>query len=253
MAEAYSADRSLFGKVRRRAVRLVHRRPLARAPGRPILSVSFDDAPATATLAGAQILEARGLRGTYYVSAGLSDTDLPMGLCAGADDYRRLIAAGHEIACHTYSHLDCGQASGEAAEAEAARNARALADLGAYDLDSFAYPYGDVAAGPKGALAKRFSTLRGLHHGIIEQGTDLNQAPAVGVEGQDGEAVARGWLKKAADRKAWMILYTHDVRPEPSDWGCTPQALEHLLDEALAAGFEVMTVREAAKAIGAHA
>lgn len=251
MGEAYAADHSLAGKLRRRAVRLVHRRPLARAPGRPILSMSFDDAPATATAIGAEILEARGARGTFYVSAGLSDTDLPMGLCAGAADYRRLIAAGHEIACHTYSHLDCGQASAEAAAAEVARNARALADLGAYDLDSFAYPYGDVAAGPKRALAKRFSTLRGLHHGLIEKGVDLNQAPAVGIEGPDGEAVARGWLTRAAARKAWMILYTHDVRPEPSLWGCTPDALKRLLDEALAAGFEILTVREAAKAVGA--
>jgi peptidoglycan/xylan/chitin deacetylase (PgdA/CDA1 family) len=247
--EAYGADRSLVGKVRRRAARLMHRRPLARAPGRPILSMSFDDAPETAAVTGAKLLEARGLRGTYYVSAGLAGTDIPMGRCAGGADYRRLAQAGHEIACHTFSHLDCGQASAADAAAEAARNAQALADWGGLVIDSFAYPYGDVAAGPKQALAKRFSTLRGLHHGLIEKGTDLNQAPAVGIEGPSGESVARTWLERARLRNAWLILYTHDVRPDPSPWGCTPEALAGILDDALAAGFEILTVGAAAKAL----
>ena len=109
--DAYHADASLKGKLRRRVARLAHRRPLVIAPDRPMLSFSFDDAPLTAATTGARLLEARGLRGTYYVSAGLSGQDAPMGVCAGADDYRRLAEAGHEIACHTFSHLDCGRAS----------------------------------------------------------------------------------------------------------------------------------------------
>lgn len=248
--DAYRADSSLAGKLRRRAARLLHRRPLARGPDRPILSISFDDAPQTAAVTGARLLEARGLRGTYYVSAGLAGADIPMGRCADAEDIRRLAEAGHEIACHTYSHLDCGQASGEAAEADAARNAQTLADWGGRDLISFAYPYGDVGIAPKAVLARRFSTLRGLHHGLIEKGVDLNQAPAVGIEGPTGEQVARLWLDRAKARTAWLILYTHDVRPDPSPWGCTPEVLAGLIDDALADGFEVMTVREAGKLLG---
>jgi peptidoglycan/xylan/chitin deacetylase (PgdA/CDA1 family) len=247
--EAYRADAGLGGKLRRRAARLLHRRPLARAPEQPTLSISFDDAPQTAAVTGARLLEARGLRGTYYVSAGLAGTDIPMGRCAAPEDYRRLAEAGHEIACHTYSHLDCGQASGAAAEAEAARNASVLAEWGGYGIDSFAYPYGDVGLGPKAILSKRFATLRGLHHGLIEKGVDLNQAPAVGIEGEKGEAVARTWLARAKARTAWLILYTHDVRPAPSPWGCTPEALAGILDDALAEGFRILTVRDAAKAL----
>lgn len=249
--DAYHADHSIIGKVRRRVARVMHRRPLARAPERPILSVSFDDAPQTAAVTGARILEARGLRGTYYVSAGLAGSDIPMGRCADAEDIRRLARAGHEIACHTYSHLDCGQASGEAAEADVVRNAETLAGWGGRDLTSFAYPYGDVGIAPKGVLARRFSTLRGLHHGLIEKGTDLNQAPAVGIEGPTGEQVARLWLDRAKARTAWLILYTHDVRPEPSPWGCTPEALAGIIDDAAVAGFEILTVGDATKALGA--
>ena len=248
---AYQADPSLVGKVKRRVARVVHRRPLRAAPGRPIISFTFDDAPASATRAGAQVLEARGLRGTYYVSAGLSGTEIPMGVCAVADDYRRVAAAGHEIACHTYSHLDCGRADARAAAADVARNLETLEAWGLGAVESFAYPYGDVSTGPKGALEGRFSTLRGLHHGVIEPGVDLNQAPSVGIEGPPGVPLARRWMAEAVKRKAWLILYTHDVTDAPSPWGCTPQIFAELVDEALAAGFEVLTVRDAARRLGA--
>lgn len=249
-AQAYSADRSLKGKLRRRLVRLVNTRPLATAPSRPMVSFTFDDAPMTSAVAGAALLETRGLAGTYYVSAGLAGTEAPMGVCAEPVDYRRLAKAGHEIACHTYSHLDCGRATGPAALADVVRNAEAVAAWDVGEMVSFAYPYGEVAGGPKGTLAKRFSTLRALHHGLVEKGTDLNQLPAVGIEGPEGETVARKWLAQAKARNAWLILYTHDVRPDPSPWGCTPEVLARLIDQATADGFDVVTVREAARRLG---
>ena len=244
-ADAYQPDRSLKGKLRRRLVRLAHRRPVRAAPARPMVSFTFDDAPLSATTTGAEILERRGLRGVYYVSAGLAGQDGPMGRYAEAADYRRLAEQGHEIACHTFSHLDCGQAGERAASADVDRNAETLAAWGLPAPSSFAYPYGDVYGGPKAALEPLFGSLRALHHGVVVAGSDLNQLPAVGVEGADGEAVARRWLREAASRKAWLILYTPDVAEAPSPWGCTPAALANLADEAIAMGFDVVTAAEA--------
>ncbi|MCY1648427.1 oligosaccharide deacetylase HfsH [Caulobacter sp. SL161] len=248
--DAYEPDRSLKGKLRRRLIRLAHRRPAKVALERPMVSFSFDDAPATACEAGAGALEARGLRGTYYFAAGLTGRDGPMGRYATGEDARRLHEAGHEIACHTYSHLDCGQSSRTETLADVDRNAESLAAWGAGDPVSFAYPYGDVAAPAKTALSGRFKTLRALHHGLITDGVDLNQTPAVGIEGEDGEVVAKAWLDKAKARKAWLILYTHDVAEQPSQWGCTTEALERLIDRALADGFDVVTVAEGSRRIG---
>ncbi|HWA60411.1 MAG TPA: polysaccharide deacetylase family protein [Caulobacteraceae bacterium] len=247
--EVYEPDRSLKGKLRRRLVRLAHRRPARVALDRPMVTFSFDDAPASAAGAGAAILEQRGLKGTFFFAAELAGRDGPMGRFADGADVARLIQAGHEIACHTFSHLDCGQASGPAALADADRNAAALAAWGAPRARTFAYPYGDVSAGAKSALAARYGLLRALHHGLVEDGADLNQAPAVGIEGPDGEATARRWLQRAAERKAWLILYTHDVADPASAWGCTPGALERLADEALALGFEVVTAAEGAERV----
>lgn len=249
-AGAYQPDRSLKGKLRRRVVRLAHRRPLATGPAAPMVSFTFDDAPLTAVETGARLLEVHGARGVFYVSAGLAGAEGPMGRFATAGDYARLAEAGHEIACHTYSHLDCGQATGQDADLDAARNRVALMDWGAGPVSNFAYPYGDVAAGPKAALAPRYDVLRALHHGVIEAGTDLNQAPAVGIEGPDGEAIAEHWMARAGARSAWLILYTHDVRPDPSPWGCTPRALTRLIASAQARGLDVVTVAEAAQRLG---
>ncbi|HWF76111.1 MAG TPA: polysaccharide deacetylase family protein [Caulobacteraceae bacterium] len=249
MAEIYHADASWRGKLRRRTVRFSARRP-AKAPDRPMISFAFDDVPASAAQAGAAILERRGLKGTYFVAAALAGTDAVTGPMATPDDVRRLAEAGHEIGCHTYSHLDCGQATACDAVEDVARNAQTLAAWGLPRPATFAYPFGDVAPATKRALAPRFSLMRALHRGLITAGTDLNQGPAVGVEGPGGEALAMAWMKRAAGRNAWLILETHDVTDDPSPHGCTPAALERLVEAALAHGFEPVTVAEGAARLG---
>jgi peptidoglycan/xylan/chitin deacetylase (PgdA/CDA1 family) len=215
-----------------------------------MLSFAFDDVPASAADAGAAILQARGLKGTYYVAAALEGTDAVTGPMACANAVKRLAAAGHEIGCHTYSHLDCGQAAACDAVEDVALNAETLIGWGLPRPTTFAYPFGDVAPATKRALASRFSLMRALHPGVVAAGSDLNQAPAVGVEGPNGEALAMRWLDRAAGRNAWLILCTHDVAETPSPYGCTPAALERLVDAALADGFEVVTVAEGAARVG---
>jgi peptidoglycan/xylan/chitin deacetylase (PgdA/CDA1 family) len=169
---------------------------------------------------------------------------------ACAQTVQRLAAAGHEIGCHTYTHLDCGQATAQDAVEDVALNAETLARWGLPRPTTFAYPFGDVAPATKRALAGRFDLMRAMHHGLVAAGSDLNQAPSIGVEGPDGEALALRWLGQLATRPAWLILTTHDVADQPSAWGCTPATLARLADAALAAGVEVVTVAEGAARVG---
>lgn len=248
--EAYQPDRTLRGKIRRRVVRLAHRRPLLADPPGPMVSFCFDDAPLSAAREGAAVLERNGARGVYYVAAGLSGTQAPMGVCARAADYHGLAERGHEIGCHTYSHLDCGQATGEAAEADCARNAATLLAWSLPAPVSFAYPYGDVNAAAKAALAPRFGLLRALHPGLVVRGSDLNQAPAVAVEGRTGEADGLRWIEAASQRRGWLILFTHDVDDHPSPWGCTPKTLERLVRRSQELGLAIVTVAEGLERLG---
>ena len=248
MDTPYAADRSLYGKLRRRFARLVHTRPaILDGLRRPMITFSFDDAPQSAADKGAAILEKYGARGTYFISSGLNATDSHLGTFASDAVVQHLAERGHEIACHTYSHFDCGKGAGGDIEAELEQNRLAFRALGLPDAQTFAYPYGDVSPQAKALLSERFIAARALHHGMVVSGTDLNQTPAVGVEGQCGELTAQSWMDSAHKAKAWLVLYTHDVREQPSDWGCTPQVLERLVKRAVDMRFEIVTFAEGAR------
>ena len=248
METPYSADRSFYGKLRRRLARLILPKP-ARLDDltRPMLTVSFDDAPVSAAHEGAAVLARYGAHGTYFISAGLMGKASHLGAYAGMDAIKALAEAGHEIACHTFSHLDCGRAKAAEIISDINQNQDVLKASGITPSATFAYPYGDVSPQAKTILNERYLAARALHHGMITSGTDLNQAPAVGIEGADGERIAGQWLTRAAEAKAWLVLYTHDVRDNPSDWGCTPQALNRLLAQAVALGFDIVTFEQGAR------
>jgi peptidoglycan/xylan/chitin deacetylase (PgdA/CDA1 family) len=250
--EVYRADPSLRGKLRRRLVRLAHRRPAQGTLDRPMVTFAFDDTPASAVRVGAPILEARGIKGTYFFCTGLAGETGHMGEYATRKDMLRAAAAGHEVGCHTHSHLDCGKSDGALIADELDLNAALLSDWGVTQrLETFAYPYGDVGFPGKREVARRFGLARGLHHGLIDAGVDLNQAPAVGIEGEDGEALALRWLDKAAAKKAWLILFTHGVDQAPSPFGCSAAALARIADRSIELGFEPVTAAEGARRMGA--
>ncbi len=246
----YHADPSLKGKLRRRVVRLQHRRPAGPRLGAPLISFAFDDAPVSAFTTGARVLERHGARGTYFVCAGTVGQASPVGRLGDRADILHAQATGHEIACHTFSHLDCGRADRATATGDVTRNGATLEAWGVAPPRTFAYPYGDVGARAKGMLADRFTLARALHPGVIEGGTDLAQAPAVGVEGEDGEAGALQWMEQCVRRKAWLILFTHGVEDEAPPYGCTTAAFEHLVAQAVARDFEIVTVAEGARRMG---
>lgn len=243
MIQPYTPDVSLAGKLRRRFARLIHRRPARLDLARPTVSFTFDDIPASAAHAGAGVLETHDARGTFYVCAGLFGQTGHMGRFADAAEVAVLIRQGHEVAGHTLNHVDCHRIPPADLSADLDANDAALRGLGAAPLH-FAYPYGEVSPRAKKQLGARYASLRGVHKGLIHDGGDRNQLPGVGIEGPDGEAVARAWIDRAAAEQAWLILYTHDVRETPSPWGCTPDALERLIGHARKAGCDIRTVGE---------
>ncbi len=247
----FERDRSLKGKLGREAARLFSRRPAPKAPPRAMVSFTFDDAPASAAATAAPMLEAAGYRGVYFVASSYMDgADGVIAPYADWSAVKALAARGHEIACHTHGHRNCAVIGPREAAAETERNARALEQHGLAAPATFAYPFGDVSAAAKAALAPRFKLLRATHPGLIARGGDLNQAPAVAVEGPHAVETATHWLQRAKAQNAWLILYTHDVTEAPSPYGCTPAAFQAVVDLVARMGLEVVTVREGAARLG---
>src|SRR5580704_12505984 len=96
----------LVGFYQRQAGRRAHRRPFLVQPQRPLISFTFDDFPRSALLAGGAILNRYGLAGTYYAALGLMGEQAPTGQLFVSSDLTTLLDRGHELGCHTFSHLD---------------------------------------------------------------------------------------------------------------------------------------------------
>jgi peptidoglycan/xylan/chitin deacetylase (PgdA/CDA1 family) len=245
MTLAYSPRRSVIARVRRRLTQHHAARPVTFSFGEPILSITFDDFPASAADAGARVLERHGARGTYYASAGMANADSPSGSCFSETDVKRLVAAGHEIGCHTSSHADCAQRDIFTTLEDLARNRDALLRMGAPTPRAHAYPYGETSNEMKDNLPPRFTSARGILPGLNVGPGDLAQLRAYPLFGPGGMERVFGALKAGAKRKAWVIGFTHDVSDDPSPWGTRADNLDLLLREARKLGFIVLPVTAA--------
>ena len=244
IADIYVPPRDLASKLRRRWTQARAVRPARLKFDEPILSVCFDDFPHSA-IEGARVLEEHGGRGTFYASAGLSRIDGPSGPGFEAEDLARLAEAGHEIGCHTFAHRDCARLGAFETLLDLAKNRDALASMGhAGELQSLAYPYGETSNQLKAALPPRFSCARGILPGLNMGCVDLAQLHAFPLFGA-GFAQARQLLKRAAKRRAWMIVFTHDVADKPSPWGTSPSDLAAFLTAARDLGFSILPVSKA--------
>jgi len=250
MSEAvYVPSGGIAGKVKRLAARRLARAPLSIPAGRKIVSITFDDFPKSAVDVGAQALEARDWRGTWYAAMGFMGGETHHGAMFDAGDIERLSKAGHEIACHSWSHLDAASAPLDTFMADASRNTEGLQGLGA-QIDSFAFPYGEASPASKTALGHRYSSLRGVQPGINRNGADRHLLKAVGIDGGEaGIDTAVQFAKELDDTPGWLIYYAHDIRDDPTSWGCTPAQFNQILDAIDASGAEVMTVADAMRSL----
>ena len=215
-------------------------------PALPIVSFTFDDFPRSALTVGGAMLVERGLRGTYYASMGLMGQQSSRGEIYNAEDLRVLIEKGHELACHTFSHLYCPRAKTSEVQRECERNWRAAAEaLGGYRLRNFAFPSGGVTLSAKSALASIYDSCRTVERGINCNPVDLGFLRANPVYSCGPISELHRLLDKNVEQAGWLIFYTHDVSHRPSSVGCTPGYFREILCSAVASGASIMTVAEA--------
>jgi len=182
----------------------------------PIVSFTFDDAPRSAWTQGGAILSRYGFLGTYYCAGELLGKSHPsLGAYCDTDDVRALIREGHEVGCHTHSHLDCQTAPRVQIERDMADNRKLFADQFDQPLTSFAYPYGKVTLGAKLAASAQYSSARGVRPGINRHVTDLAQLKTISVNSGLSLNTARRLIEESRRGRAWLIFYTHDVQEQP--------------------------------------
>jgi peptidoglycan/xylan/chitin deacetylase (PgdA/CDA1 family) len=244
-------NRSLFDKLAGRANRLsaslVRTRTVRMVNERPIVSFTFDDFPKSAVANAAAILEQVGAAGTYYMSRTFNGRTADGIRYYDLADLRRLVDNGHEIGCHTASHLHATQVAPSAFIADVEDNAQFLREhFGDLRMSTFAFPYGDIDLPRKLLLQSRFAACRTTSPGVNRGVADLGALRAERIYSRLTTADAlKALIEGAAKPRSWLIFYTHDVSEDPSPHGCTPALFESALKSALAARCQVLTVRNA--------
>ena len=213
-----------------------------------IITFGFDDCPASAIQNALPILEAEGWLATIYVACGLCETENHLGRHMSLSDIKDVHVRGHEIADHTFSHVSSNNTNTDEYLADIEKNQTALLALGLPRSRHFAYPYGHVTPELKRALDQKFETLRGvINHNKLSQDANLLNATRV-YSGQDLKAAIDAIIQ-AKSTPCWLNLYTHDVRDNPSDFGCTPDEFKTVVQAVKATGLPVLTVDAAYRKI----
>lgn len=239
-------------RIANRIVRHFPRRRIDCRVATPIVSFTFDDAPDTAWTNGSRILDEHGVRGTFYISGGLVGAVEDDRRLISAEGCRALAASGHELGCHTYSHVKLRTLSRSELRADLDRNRAFLTAIdGRTTRRNFAFPYIMGWPPAQSLLASRFATARGGLQGVNRSGTDPHFLRGAEIRSSDDlEEPLLGWIKDVVADPGWLIFFTHDISETPTSYGCTPVTLARLVAEALERGCRVMPVDAAAAALG---
>ncbi|MFK3689447.1 polysaccharide deacetylase family protein [Agrobacterium tumefaciens] len=218
----------------------------------PIVSFTFDDVPETAWTAGARILENEGVCGTFYIAGVFIDAYDGVQQMISAKGCSQLAAAGHELACHTFSHRKLSSFSREGLKADLDRNDSVLGSFdGNRHARNFSVPFGMASPVMQPLLRHKFRTTRGIMPGINRGKIDPHNLAAVELRSDQNYLDAADlWLEDVLQNGGWLIIFTHDVSRTPSFYGCPEERFQGFVRRALSGGATIMTVDAAATALG---
>ena len=245
----------LLAGISRKAARHLRSKPFRMRNRAPLVSFTFDDVPDSAYDNGAGILEERGVRGTFYIAAGTCGAKDEHWRVIARDQVRELHARGHELGCHTFSHVRVETLNAAEMAHECESNRELLHALcGDLPLRNFCYPFGRVSLPRKLQLQKQFDTCRSIYEGVNAGTIDLAMLKVVELYDRTltTEKLERV-LSETKARNGWLIFYTHDVADPPSWIGCSPALLRTTVEAVLAMGLSCVPIRDALHEIGYEA
>ena len=248
----YEPSKSISKRIARRVVNKQARRIVRLNLERPIVSFTFDDCPKSAIDNGVTKLELEGWKSTIYIASSLFGTTNHLGLHMDEADVMAAHKAGHEIGGHTFSHCDLSEMSLEDAKADINKNRQAFRAASLPPCPTFAYPYGQTTVDIKKALSPQYQGMRGIVSGAMRGKADLNQINSSPLF--TGEPVTKLLEQiNSLAPNSWLTIFTHDIRDNPSKWGCTPSEMDAVITAVKNSDADVLTVADAIEKIIASA
>lgn len=245
---------SLPALLLHRLVALHARRVLAsRTTRTPVISFTFDDFPRSAAMVAADILAEYGKLATYYVSSALIGTTNGLGDIFRREDLVALSSAGHELACHTFSHVPCSALTNEQLLQNCEENRKSIAAaVGGYTVSNFSYPNGVVTVAAKTCLGSVYQSNRSSQPGINLDPIDLGFLRANPMYSRFDIGKLKNLIRRNCEEKGWLIFYTHDVAERHSRYGCTPEYFREVVRCAVESGAEIEPIANVVRRFVGH-
>lgn len=235
-------DSLLRQKIERRLARYCECRPFVLNYEKGTVCFTFDDVQRSACIDGAAVLDKHGVKGTFYVCGGLTGTST----YHTEADLQRLLGAGHELACHGFSHRHYQSLTRMEILADLHENRIFLKNIGCGPPQNFAYPYGSISPFSKRIVADEFVSLRGIRPAINFPVVDLALVKSFPLYQHLWRKTALAQaLEKNAKVRGLLTFFTHGIVSDPGRFDCSAELLDFAVRMAIATGNRVTSVREA--------
>lgn len=173
----------------------------------PIVSLTFDDGWQSVYDRALPLLDKHGFRSTQYVNP--SSIETPNFITAAK--VQQMHQAGHEIAAHSYQHVDLTSVGRDRLDDELRRSEESLAAAG-LPTDDLAPPYGRSDAQVDWYANKYFRLVRGTDDGInTRQNLDLRDLKVLYITDQTTPDTLKEALAETSRSNGWLILVYHQV------------------------------------------
>jgi peptidoglycan/xylan/chitin deacetylase (PgdA/CDA1 family) len=174
---------------------------------KPVVSITFDDGWQSVYDRALPLLNQYNFKSTQYVNA--SSIETPNFITAA--ELQQLHQAGHEIAAHSYEHLDLTSIGTDRLDEQLRKSTEALAAAG-LATDDLAPPYGRSDAQVDWYASKYFNVIRGTNDGInTRQNLDPHDLKVLYVTDETTPETVAEALAGTARSNGWLIFVYHQI------------------------------------------
>ncbi|MEC7754121.1 MAG: polysaccharide deacetylase family protein [Bacteroidota bacterium] len=229
-------------KIEKALSELLFKKTINLAEDKAFVTFTFDDAPLSAFVNGGDILKKHGLNGTYYISMSLLNRE---GYFTSSN-LKNALEQGHELACHTFSHLHSFNTSGKRLYQDVLKNEEAFQQIFPHQpLLNYSFPFGEQTILSRRLTKNRFKSSRGITTGINRGKIDINNLKAIKLyESTNSIQSIRQELKDLKANGGWLIFYTHDVQNNFSEYGCSTEYFEEVVKSVLQLDIKCFNIKE---------
>jgi peptidoglycan-N-acetylglucosamine deacetylase len=203
-------------------------------------SLTFDDGDPSHLDVVIPELNKRHLHGTFFLIANKIDRK---------DDWRKILADGHEIGNHTLDHKHASELTPQDEEAQVVGAQNVLQKEFGIAIYSFAYPFVEISPGLKAQVAKTDLLARGgygaNYYITPDQDLDWMNVPSQTTMTAFPFSTYQGWIDDDYQKGGWLVWMIHGLEGTPWGWQpITKQIFGQILDDLQSKDIWVETFTE---------